>query len=80
MNNAGVMWCPRTLTKEGFETQLGVNFLGIFSLQVINTILFDHFFKLFYYIQQTRRTFLFNILAARFTKTFSTKSYCKCDV
>lgn len=32
INNAGVMRCPRTLTKEGIELQLGVNHVGHFLL------------------------------------------------
>lgn len=28
INNAGVMWHPEKLTKDGFEQHLGVNFLG----------------------------------------------------
>ncbi|XP_058125419.1 retinol dehydrogenase 13-like [Anopheles ziemanni] len=32
INNAGVMRCPRTLTKEGIEMQLGVNHMGHFLL------------------------------------------------
>ncbi|XP_017061483.1 retinol dehydrogenase 13 [Drosophila ficusphila] len=32
INNAGVMRCPKTLTKEGIELQLGVNHIGHFLL------------------------------------------------
>lgn len=32
INNAGVMLCPKSLTKEGIETHLGVNHVGHFLL------------------------------------------------
>ncbi|KAH8277841.1 hypothetical protein KR018_008510 [Drosophila ironensis] len=32
INNAGVFWQPHSLTKEGFETHLGVNHIGHFLL------------------------------------------------
>lgn len=32
INNAGIMRCPHTKTKEGIEMQLGVNHMGHFLL------------------------------------------------
>jgi NAD(P)-dependent dehydrogenase (short-subunit alcohol dehydrogenase family) len=32
LNNAGIMWCPYHKTKDGFESQMGVNHLGHFAL------------------------------------------------
>ena len=32
INNAGVMRCPKSLTSEGIEMQLGVNHMGHFLL------------------------------------------------
>lgn len=32
LNNAGVMWCPYTQTKDGFESQMGINHFGHFAL------------------------------------------------
>lgn len=32
LNNAGIMWCPYATTKDGFESQMGVNHLGHFTL------------------------------------------------
>ncbi|CAC5361080.1 RDH13 [Mytilus coruscus] len=32
INNAGIMRCPKQITKDGFEMQLGVNYLGHFLL------------------------------------------------
>ena len=38
LNNAGIMWCPYAETKDGFESQMGVNHLGHFAL---TALLFD---------------------------------------
>lgn len=35
INNAGIMMCPKSLTKDGFEQQLGVNYLGHFLLTIL---------------------------------------------
>lgn len=32
LNNAGIMWCPYDQTKDGFESQMGVNHFGHFAL------------------------------------------------
>ncbi|KAA3623410.1 MAG: SDR family NAD(P)-dependent oxidoreductase [Bacteroidetes bacterium] len=32
LNNAGIMWCPYDTTKDGFESQMGVNHFGHFAL------------------------------------------------
>ena len=32
VNNAGVMACPKTLTEDGFEMQIGTNHFGHFLL------------------------------------------------
>lgn len=39
INNAGVMRCPRMVTKEGIELQLGTNHMGHFLL---TNLLLDH--------------------------------------
>lgn len=34
VNNAGVMWHPLKLTKDGFEQHLGVNYLGVSRIEI----------------------------------------------
>ena len=36
INNAGIMMCPYGKTKDGFETQIGVNHLGIYKKVLVN--------------------------------------------
>jgi len=35
LNNAGVMWCPYSETKDGLESQMGVNHFGHFKLTAL---------------------------------------------
>ena len=35
VNNAGIMWNPKTITTDGFESQFGVNHLGHFALTAL---------------------------------------------
>ncbi|CEP09246.1 hypothetical protein [Parasitella parasitica] len=37
INNAGIMGCPQSTTKDGFETQFGVNYVGHFYLTSLLT-------------------------------------------
>ncbi len=34
INNAGIMWHPLKLTKDGFEQHLGVNYLGVSRIKL----------------------------------------------
>lgn len=45
INNAGVMRCPKSITQEGIELQLGVNHMGHFLLTnlLLDTIKVDIF-------------------------------------
>lgn len=39
INNAGVMACPKMLTEDGIEMQLGVNHIGNVTVSKVNILL-----------------------------------------
>jgi NAD(P)-dependent dehydrogenase (short-subunit alcohol dehydrogenase family) len=51
INNAGVMVCPKSCTKDGLETQIGVNHFGHFLL----THLLLDLIKVIYSIENKKR-------------------------
>jgi NAD(P)-dependent dehydrogenase (short-subunit alcohol dehydrogenase family) len=51
LNNAGVMWSPYSETKDGFESQMGVNHFGHFAL---TGLLFDK-------LKQTKNARIVNV-------------------
>lgn len=42
VNNAGIMCPPYSLTKQGFESQFGINYLGHYALTILLLQRFDH--------------------------------------
>lgn len=66
------MRCPKTLTKEGIEQQLGVNHMGHFLL---TNLLLDYL-KVGFVARIVMHNLMFNVLFPE----FCTKSDCSCFI